>query len=334
MRRFKVWLLTCLIPLIGFAQDNSDAVKAQIRELKKSEKYVYAESASSNGEVEARQYSTDALHAAVIGMFSEAGKDKNEAEKAWATVEKQAQQLVVKMGNMVKVFTYIPKVSLFPDAALPENNAVQAVAVDANTAKEVASTIEVADENIPSEGDFTADAALIEMILGSSSAGLVESKPQSGKEIVAAREAADVAVDSVVVVAQPLVKAQPAVVDSIIEVVPVVEVQPEPRQSVVVENPLKSLPESSRAMLTTLLSKQTFKEAISYLYEMKEKGRMIYGRIKTMTSPENSYLVIVKNGQLITVLNKGKATRVNLKTNTLEPVTNYMGYGIIWFQIF
>lgn len=323
MRRLKVWLLTCLIPLIGFAQDNSDAVKAQIRELKKSEKYVYAESTSPNGEAEARQYSTDALHANVIGVLSEAGKDKNEAEKAWATVEKQAQQLVVKIGNMVKVFTYVPKTSLFPEASVAENNASQAIPVDANAAKEVAPAIEVGDENIPSEGDFTADAALIEMILGSSSAGLVESKPQSGKEIIAAREAADVAVavDSVAV-------------DSAVETAPAVEAQPEPRKPVVVESPLESLPASSRDMLNTLLAKQTFKEAISYLYEMKEKGRMIYGRIKTMTSPENSYLAIVKNGQLVTVLNKGKAIRVNLKTNTPEPIANYIGYGIIWFQIF
>lgn len=322
MKRLKVWLLTCLIPLIGFAQDNPDAVKEQIRDLKKSEKYVYAESTSPNGEAEARQYSTDALHANVIGLLSEAGKNKDEAEKAWVRVEKQAQQLIVPMGNMVKVFSYIPKSSLDPDA--PGAESVSPALVDEAKEVKVTPTSEVENTNIPSESDFTADAALIAMILGNSSEVMIESKPQSGKEIATALAQADSVTEP-----QPAIEREP-----VKEEAPVVVEQPEVPQPVNVENPLETLPESSRILLTTLLAKQTFKEAIAYLSEMKEKGSAIYGRIKTMTSPENSYLAIVKNGQLVTVLDKGKAIRINLKTNVSEPVKNYVGYGIIWFQIF
>ena len=83
-----------------------------------------------------------------------------------------------------------------------------------------------------------------------------------------------------------------------------------------------------------LLETQTYKELISLLGQKKEEGTLIYGRIKTMRSPDRCYLAIFKKSEVITILGKGDKERLNLKTNTEDSLNNYKGHGVIWFQIF
>ena len=71
-----------------------------------------------------------------------------------------------------------------------------------------------------------------------------------------------------------------------------------------------------------------------YLNAMKEDGRLMYGKMSTLRSPEEAYLIIVKNGRLVTVLNKGNKQRVNLRTQQSEDVQRYKGYAVIWLKVF
>lgn len=50
--------------------------------------------------------------------------------------------------------------------------------------------------------------------------------------------------------------------------------------------------------------------------------------------PERAYMLILKDGKIVTVLNKGLKERLNLKTQELESLQKYIGYGIVWFQIY
>ncbi len=86
--------------------------------------------------------------------------------------------------------------------------------------------------------------------------------------------------------------------------------------------------------VNALLALDTYQSVIFYLDAMQDDGRLVYGRIATLTSPDQAYLIIVKDGKLITVLDKGKGERMNLKTKQMEAVNTYRGYAIIWMKTF
>ena len=87
-------------------------------------------------------------------------------------------------------------------------------------------------------------------------------------------------------------------------------------------------------VLTTLLGLDTYESVMLYLDGMKDDGRVMYGKLSALRNPEKVYFVIVKDGKLVTVLNKGGRERINLRTNQPELITNYIGYGVIWLLIF
>lgn len=101
-----------------------------------------------------------------------------------------------------------------------------------------------------------------------------------------------------------------------------------------VADPMEGLSEKHRKVLEDLLSLDTYESVMLYLNAMKEDGRMIYGPLKKIFMPERAYLLIVKDGKMVTILNKGTGDRINLKTRQAESIRKYIGYGIIWFQIF
>ena len=97
---------------------------------------------------------------------------------------------------------------------------------------------------------------------------------------------------------------------------------------------VESLPDTDRLLVTNLLALNSFDEVLSFLEKGQREGKLIYGNVKTIKNPQASYLVIIKDKRLITVLNKGAKERTNLKTNTADALKNYKGHGVIWFQVF
>ncbi len=86
--------------------------------------------------------------------------------------------------------------------------------------------------------------------------------------------------------------------------------------------------------VSALLALDTYTNVMLYLDAMQDDGRLVYGRIATLTSPEQAYLIIIKDSKLITVLDKGKGERMNLKTKEMEVVKKYQGHAIIWMKTF
>ena len=353
MKTIKLLSLFCLIPFWGFAQVDKDPIKTQIRELKLSEKYVYAEATSNVGIPEAKQISFDELQANVIGLFSEIGKSKEEAESLWTTNVGQCKYIVSQNGDLFQSFVYIPKSLLLPEvvAAVNPAEAVSVVVADsvATDQEETQNAVAVTTEAVEaSEAAVAVPAVAATPVVASPTVATPSDLPTE-KEFTMDEKTAALILQFM----QPIAStskltpatstATPAVstpkeekVQKESEVV-VAEQKEEPAQPIVtaeVKSPLESLSGSSRKVLNELLTMSTYKDAISYLYNLKDEGRVVYGRVKTMTSPENSYLLITKNGQLVTILNKGFGERINLKTNEPDPINNYIGCGVIWFQIF
>lgn len=142
-----------------------------------------------------------------------------------------------------------------------------------------------------------------------------------------------------VTVAQPEPVAQPATSAQPIQTpTPVSKPEPQPEPPLLnlddFDIPDEELEKPLQQDVNAILGLGTYESVMLYLDAMQDDGRLVYGRIATLTSPETAYLIIVKDGKLITVLGQGKGERMNLKTHTMEPVQKYRGYAIIWMKTF
>lgn len=327
MKKGKLLFLFCLIPLWGMSQEvkNAEIVeKEKIKEIKLSENYVYAETATENNLSEAQQNSMDLLRTNVNSIFAERlGMPKEDVEEIWDVIEDKCQNITIKKGDLFRVFTYILKDYVMPGkrksklAAVTNENAVQAE--DSIVAEKVESLVDVmADDSLSTEIQETVTAEV-----GKENTDVIatvvktEVIPKTEEQPVTAVAPVSEVVPTVVAVT-PTVAPEPVVTSAAI-------VTPEPEKAELSFHPI------IRELLTT----KTYKELISLLDKKKEAGTLIYGRIKTMKSPEKSYLAIFnKQSEVVTILDKGNNERLNLKTNTLDTLKNYGGSGVIWFQIF
>lgn len=96
-------------------------------------------------------------------------------------------------------------------------------------------------------------------------------------------------------------------------------------------------PRTRNEVLNRILKAKDFFELRTILKTLiDQKAITSYGKGKTNKQPEDCYWVIYdRAGNIKAVLDKGKTTRRNLKSNRNESLTMYegKGFGAIWFQI-
>lgn len=328
MKKGKLLFLFCLIPLWGMSQEvkNPEAgEKEKIKEIKLSEQYVYAETVAEDNLSEAQQNSMDLLRTNVNSIFAERlGMPKEDVEEIWDVIEDKCQNITIKKGDLFRVFTYILKDYIMPGKH--KSKLKEVVTEDTEQVEETVVTEKVGlladalvNDSLPTETK--------EQILAYTPAVTQEATIEEKNDTVAPPTPAEVvvpvAVAPVTVAPEPVV-VTPAAVAPEPAVVQLV-VAPEPEKAKLVIHPI----------IGELLETKTYKELITLLDKKKEEGVLIYGRIKTMKSPEKSYLAIFnKQSEVVTILDKGTDERLNLKTNTADRLKNYGGNGVIWFQIF
>lgn len=89
-------------------------------------------------------------------------------------------------------------------------------------------------------------------------------------------------------------------------------------------------------ILASIIRTENTDDLNTLLSELKERHAIIYGRIKHMTAPEKSYILIF-NGkrERVALLDKGADSRKNLITGQKDDrVSNYKGMRAMWFQLF
>lgn len=354
MKKLSYLFFLLLLPVMVFAQEipeQEKESKEKIKEIKLSEEYVYADAVTEDNLSEAQQNSMDLLRANVNAIFAERfHMPKEDVEEIWDVIEDKCQNVTIKKGDLFRVFTYIMKDYLFPGKK--KKKVKEEALAEVKPSK---------DEILPDEIEEMSEALVNDSlpttvkdeILAFVPKAEPETEPQADVQLTqqnterqaaeqtVAKESALGAVDvsavtdpePVVTVTTP-VAAEESVATTVIAT-PVTQVE-EPTIAVeegVVSN---STPVSSvlDPVVKDLLAAQTYKELISLLDQKKEDGVLIYGRIKTMRSPEKCYLAIFKKSEVVTILDKGYKERLNLKTNTQDSLNNYKGHGVIWFQIF
>lgn len=98
------------------------AKKKEINTLKKNGDAYYSDvyhevKADEADLAEAQQRSKDMLRAHVVEVFSKRmGMSKEDVRDIWEVLEKNCQNIVVKRGDLFRVFTYVMKNALNPDA--------------------------------------------------------------------------------------------------------------------------------------------------------------------------------------------------------------------------
>lgn len=97
---------------------------------------------------------------------------------------------------------------------------------------------------------------------------------------------------------------------------------------------LSALPDKARSLVTELLGLKAFSELVAVLEKEKSAGRLVYGSIKNATSLANSYLIVFKKENPVIVLGPGTDQRTNFSTDAPDSMMKYVGYSIIWFQLF
>jgi len=89
-------------------------------------------------------------------------------------------------------------------------------------------------------------------------------------------------------------------------------------------------------LLTDIMSIRTINELRDMFIANKNKGKLVYGQLSTMSNPENSYLVVFNDvGEILTFYGTGINVRKNLFKGAVEQYREAYPEGrFMWFQLF
>jgi len=116
-----IWLGTAVWGQVPTSTPEEAAKKKEINTLKRNGDAYYADvyqevNVEDADLAEAQQRSKDMLQAHVIEIFSKRLKmSKQDVQDIWAVIEKNCQNIVVKRGDLFRVFTYVMKNALNPN---------------------------------------------------------------------------------------------------------------------------------------------------------------------------------------------------------------------------
>ena len=338
MKNRILLLLVSLCTMSLMAQEgDTEAIKKEIRDIKLSEKYIYGEGTSAKSLEIAHDIAAEKMHVNILTQLTDEGYTSKDANTRWEQLQPSLKCLEYHQGPLYKSFVYLPEVALLKEVAADETKApaedmatdpveiVETVAEVAPPAEEVAEpivvdTIAVAEVELEEVVEETME--VVEEVVTTDTIQVVE---QVVVEDVAEEEAEEELVEEAVAAVTTDTIATPEQDFSLEAARPA---------QVVVNHPFDEMPDYHQRIIRELLDLDTYDAVMLYLDTMKEDGRIMFGSVNTLINPEQAYLIIIKDGQLVTILNRGKGERTNLKTNTPDLLNNYRGYAVIWMKIY
>lgn len=346
MKKWMLGLLASLFCVSIMAQeDATEAIKKEIRDIKLSEKYIYGEGTSAKSLEVAHSIAAEKIHVNILTMLTDEGYSSKDANARWEELQASLKCLEYHQGPLYKSFAYLPEVALLKGVSedevttttevVAENVVVEVeqIAVVEEAAEEVAEVIPPVEEQLQQEV-VEPEQTIAEVVEEEVVDTTAEIQPIVEETVPAPQLAAPI--DTVKMV-------QPQIPEEI-EEVEVIEPSDVPAEEfsleaakpaqVVVNHPFDEMPDYHQRIIRELLDMDTYDGVMLYLDTMKDDGRIMFGRVDTLINPEQAYLIIIKDGKLVTILNRGKGERTNLKTNTPDLLNNYRGYAVIWMKIY
>lgn len=328
------------------AQNAADSVRTHIRQIKLSEQYVYAEANSMDNPDAAADVAVGKLEAAAIDLMTQNGMAKAEIKETWKLASGKMMRMSYKNGPLHKIFVCVGKNELGvtppPMPMLPEP---KATAVTEQTKEETSRP--VAEVPAAETARSVAEAPVVTPVIipqVNPDIAAIEAVPDSTKQMMAQQmnlkpvtvENADMGagksdhfnVDTRMIdkVIAPLAMKGSASDEAVTQKI----------ASIVAagQTPKPQMTRKEQRVVDDVLAMQTYESVILYLNAMKEDGRLMYGPLAKAVRPERLFLIVMKDGKLLTVLYKGGRERVNLRNGNVVNLEKYVGHAIIWLQVF
>ena len=324
--------------------------KKEINQIKLGEQAVYAEVvelASDDYEAVslAQQRSINKLQANVIeACAKKMNMSKEDVKEIFDVIDDKCQNVVIKKGDMLRVFSYITKDAIGLGRKKPKQEDIDEIFGPEAVENEVAS---VDNQAVKSQVSQSVESVIPAKNIQPVTTQLVQSEisqPTQPVQAVSAQpvkavtsQPAQPVVNQSVQPSQPV---QPAVSQSVepVQAAPVTSpaVTPAPVEaSAPAPAPVAEV--SIPALCQTMISKGNMNELMRYLTQEKRYQRLMFGNSTSMQYPDKCYVVIIDKStrNIVSVLDKGQTERMNFITKKMDRYSNYRGgnkYAAIFVQ--
>lgn len=319
MRKFVFFVMLAICSVNMYGQELSDeeaqGKKKEINGIKLSEDAVYADVVElalddNEGVSLAQQKSIQLLQTHVIEIFAKRmNMSKADVQEIWDVIDDKCQNIVVRKGDLCRVFTYIMKDAIGLGRKKPD--------------PDYKDWVESKDDEKVNDNSKSGE-------INSGTTAIVEEEKEEEEEEEKEEEKeeenqgeATVTEENEEVSATGVGEETPPVV-----VPAVVEEKPE------VITPAVIVPELCQEMI----EQGTYNKLLVYLGKKKTENKLMFGNPNKMQYVERCYVVLFekKTRQVVTVLDKGEGDRMNFVTKQMDHLKNYKNgqYGAIYVQEF
>ena len=326
MKKIAIYILFSVVCVSLKAQEVANQEAAQkakeINQVKLSEESMYAEVielASDDFEAVslAQQKTINKLQNNVIEACAhQMNITKEQAKEIFDTIDDKCQNVVIKKGDMLRVFAYIAKDAV----GLSRKKAKQKDIDEIFGPEEKTDSAMVADNtnlalNLLMGKKDSIDNVSYQQPVATTT---TTTTTTTATTVVTTAEVIPPVVTQAVVASDP----EPVVVS-------VPEPKPEPEPEPVVN---VSVPE----LCQTLIDKGNMKELMRFLSQEKRYHRLMFGNSFTMQRTEKCYIVILDKATqtIVSVLDKGENERMNFMTKKMDHYANYKNgnYAAVFVQ--
>lgn len=356
-----------LMFLLGFVDAMSQEIvveqevvkKKEINNIKLTERAMYAEVIELAADDEeaislAQQKSINKLQTNVIEACAQKmNMSKEGVKEIFDIIDDKCQNVVIKKGDMVRVFAYIakdavglgrrkPKQKDLDEIFGPEEEDVESDSVTIQKAIDNAvvqvmgksdsinynsmhpqytSGVNVAVQQATQAAQQAVAQTVVQPAQASQTVVVVQQPAQSSA-------ASNQSAQTIVVVQQPAV-APTTVVSNPVHVQPAVVPQPAPNPEVVQGVVVP-------ALCQTMIEKKNLDNLMLFLKQEKDYHHLMFGNSKAMQYPEKCYIVLLDKStkNIVSVLDKGESERMNFVTKKMDRYSNYRGgnYAAVFVQ--
>lgn len=352
-------LAICSIGMNGQDLGSQDEVskKKEINGIKLSEEAVYAdviEMATDDNEAIslAQQKSINLLQTHVIEIFAKRmNMSKADVQEIWNVIDDKCQNIVVRKGDLLRVFSYIMKDAIGLGPKKPKQKDIEKYLGD-ETKEEVVDTTLVKEASIQLANAMTSSKDSINVAPAKKAEEVVAEKKETaavvevkeGNTAAVAEETAKATTTVQVSVTIPVVEEKKVVV---VEEPAVKVVEPQPETKVVEKEPLKltgipPIEETKTAdvqvpvLCQEMIEQGNMNKLLIYLGKKKAANELMFGNSNTMQYVERCYIAVIdkKSRKIVALLDKGATDRVNFMSKQMDHFKNYKTgqYAAIFVQ--
>lgn len=323
---FFLWGMVGIAPALAQEQVPEDeaAKRAEINEIKLSENAIYAdvvEMVSDDNEAVslAQQKSINMLQAHVIEVFAKRlHMEPKDVQEIWDVIDDKCQNIVVRKGDLFRVFTYIVKDAIGLGRRKPKEGDVEKYLM--------------AKEEEEKEKKIVIN--LTNMLTGGQDSINYVAPPVSAQ--------ADTVVAPIPPAPVPATEVAQAVAPVQVQAAAPVQTQaaaPVQTPAVApVQAPVAPVQPAIPEVVQTMFDKQDMGTLLKYLSAEKTAQHLMFGNSRTMTSPDKCYVVIIDKStrQIVTILGTGTSERTNYKTLKADNLDNFKQgmYSAVFVQLY